>query len=311
MKFAKITVVLSVLLLFATSCSQDAEGTIYTGGYGFAFGASVLNVETGSEDGGKVLVPIYRGNSKENMAQIGFEIQIEKKVEDTETDDEEKVRTELLWVDSDPAGIFSLTTPRVIFADGAKVAYAQIRYTDIEALGLTAKHKIRLTIKDGLSPSKKGQTTVSISRRLTFDFIGKCTYLDNCIFFDAYEADMYRAREAEIYRITDPYSEGLLKEDYITEGWGGTPDPYVQFSCDANGLITYEPFCVGMLLNGKYPVYAYWPGEYKWGKDFSEYNRENKKISDKEFQLYPVYCAPSFQYGFLNDGAYPVVIKLP
>ena len=310
MKFDKTTVALTALLLFATSCSQDVEGPKYNGKDGFAFAATVLNVETGTEDDGKVLVPVYRGNSTDNMAQIGFEIEVNETV-DTVINGEETTYTKQVWADADPDGVFSLTTPRVIFADGAKVAYAQIRYTDIEALGLTAKYKIRLTIKDGLSPSKKGQTTVSVSRKLTFDLLGKCKYFDICLFYDTYEADIYRAREAEIYRIMDPYSEGLLKEDFITEGWGGTPDPYVQFSCDANGQITYEPFCTGMLLQAKHPVYGYWPGEYKWGKDFSEFNKENKKISDKEFQLYPVYCAPSFQYGYINDGAYPIKITLP
>lgn len=318
MKFEKITAALAVLLLSATGCSQDAEGPKYTGGDGFAFAATVLNVETGSEDEGKVLVPVYRGNSTANMAQIGFEIQIENEVVDTVINGEEKTHKEQIWVNADPDGIFSLTTPRVIFADGANVAYAQIRYTDIEALGLTTKHKIRLTIKDGLSPSKKGRTTVSVSRKLTFDLLGKCKYFDICLFSETYEADIYLAREAEIYRVMDPYSEGLLKEDYVTEGWGGTPDPYVQFACDDNGnVIRYEPFCVGMMVNGKYTAYAYWPSDYKWGRDFSDFDKENKKIWNEEeqrydkIQLYPVYCLPSFQYGFLNEGAYPVTITLP
>ena len=109
----------------------------------------------------------------------------------------------------------------------------------------------------------------------------------------------------------DPYTEGLIKEEYAENGWMGTPAPYVQFAVDANGQITYEPFCTGMMVNAKYTAYAYYPGEYIWGKDFSEYNKENKKLSDKVLQLYPVYCLPEYQYGFLNDGAYPLTVTLP
>ncbi|MFR0773746.1 MAG: hypothetical protein ACLSH3_08095 [Alistipes finegoldii] len=72
----------------------------------------------------------------------------------------------------------------------------------------------------------------------------------------------------------------------------GTPSAYVQFAVDAKGQITYEPFCTGMMVNAKYTAYAYYPGEYIWGKDFSDYNKENKKLSDKVLQLYPVYCLP-------------------
>ena len=109
----------------------------------------------------------------------------------------------------------------------------------------------------------------------------------------------------------DPYTEGLVKEDRAENGWMGTPSAYVQFAVDANGQITYEPFCTGMMVNAKYTAYAYYPGEYIWGKDFSDYNKENKKLSDKVLQLYPVYCLPEYQYGFLNDGAYPLTVTLP
>ena len=73
---------------------------------------------------------------------------------------------------------------------------------------------------------------------------------------------------------------------------------------------TYSPFKTGMLVNGLYMAYAYYPGEYQWGKDFSDFNKENKKISDTEFQLYPVYCLPDYQYGFLNEGAYKLTITM-
>ena len=66
-----------------------------------------------------------------------------------------------------------------------------------------------------------------------------------------------------------------------------------------------------MKVQGRYLAWAYYPGEYQWGKDFSSFNSRNRQLSEKVFQLYPVYCLPDFQYGFLNEGAYPLTIVLP
>lgn len=198
-----------------------------------------------------------------------------------------------------------------MFPDEAVEANAIIRFSDIAKMGIMDRYKMRLTIKDQLSPSNRNQVIVTVNRKLTFDYLGKCTYSDSCIFDHSYQADIYRAQEAEIYRVMDPYTEGLVKEEYAENGWMGKVPNYIQFSVDADGYIYYEPFTTGMLLNGLYMAWAYFPGEYQWGKDFSSYNSLNKKIDDKTLKLYPVYCLPDYQYGFLNDGVYPLTITLP
>lgn len=108
----------------------------------------------------------------------------------------------------------------------------------------------------------------------------------------------------------EPYTTGLIAEEYADAGWLGSPDPYIQFSVDEDESISFEPFNTGMLVNGKYAAYCYYPSEYLWGKDFSDYDKENIRISEKEFQLCAVYCLPSFQYGFLNEGVYKINIKI-
>ena len=112
MKSLKITLA-ALAFAMLSGCNQDVEGPLYTKQGGFAFAAAVLNVETGTEDDGKISVPVYRSGNTDNIAQIEFEIQVEK----TEGDS-----LVLQWVSTDPDGIFSLTTPRVVFADGATVA---------------------------------------------------------------------------------------------------------------------------------------------------------------------------------------------
>ena len=289
----------AVLSLLCLSCSKDQVSTLYEGSSGLAFASTVLNTELSSGDANQILVPVYRGTEDVFQADLSLEF---------ETTDASGGST---WVESDPAGIFSLIARRVLFADGSHVAYAQIRFSDIDKLGIDTKYRMRLSIKDNLSPSQKGSVVITASRKLNFKYLGKCTWTDRCLFDGSYQADIYKAEEADIYRVMDPYSEGLTAEEYAENGWAGTPSEYVQFSVRSDGSIYYEPFCTGMKVQGKYLAYAYYPSEYQWGKDFSQYASENRRISDKELQLYPVYCLPDFQYGFLNDGAYKLTVLLP
>lgn len=292
---------IAALCTVFVSCSEDNIGAIYDGteNAGFAFGSLVLNIEAAPEDGNEILIPVYRSNTKVNMAEISFAY-----------DCSESSSSDPDWKEADPNGIFSLTTKRVIFPDNSYTAYARVRYKDISDLDPLGKYRMKLKINSQLSPSKKGEVVITAGRKLTFVKLGKCMWHDACLFDNAYETEIYKAQEGEIYRVMDPYTKGLIAEEYADAGWMLSPPEYVQFMCDENGFITYEPFKTGMMLNGLYMAYAYYPGEYQWGRDFSDFNKENKKISDTEYQLYPVYCLPDYQYGFLNDGAYKLTITL-
>lgn len=291
--------IFTVTVPLLAGCGQDVKTAIYEGQSGFGFAANVLNVEVSDEDMNRISVPIYRGSEEYDMVGIGFEYDISA-----------SGSSEPEWADEDPDGVFSLTTSNVIFADGANTAYALVRFNDIDKLGVTDKYRIRLTLKNDVSPSGRSQVIMTVSRKLTFNLIGTCDYFDICMFEKSYQSKIYKAEEAEIYRVEDPYSEGLMNEEYAANGWMGTPSEFVEFSVDDEGYITYEPFCTGMLVEGVNRTYCYYPSTYVWGKDFSEFDKENKKISDTEFQLYPVYCLPDFQYGFLNDGAYPITVEI-
>lgn len=298
----KIFITAAAVCTMLASCSDDNIGAIYNEEAqdgGFAFGSQVLNIEMTPEDGNEILIPVYRSNTTVNMAEISFEY-----------DCAESLAGDPVWNESDPNSIFSLTTKKVIFPDNSYIAYARVRYTEITNLSATGKYRMRLKITNALSASKKGEVIITAGRKLTFTFMGKCMWHDLCLFEDAYETEIYKASEGEIYRVMDPYTKGLLAEEYADAGWMQSPPEYVQFVCDEKGFITYDPFKTGMLVNGLYMAYAYYPGEYQWGKDFSDFNKENKRISETEFQLYPVYCLPDFQYGFLNEGAYKLTITL-
>lgn len=295
-RFVLITASVSAILC---GCDQNVYKATYHGDSGFGFGSGVLNVEVSDEDRNRISVPIYRGSEEYDMVSIGFEYDIS-----------EEGASEPEWSPEDPDGVFSLTTSNVVFADGANTASALVRFNDLNSLGVTDKYRIRLTLKGDVSPSGRSQVIITVSRKLTFELLGQCDYFDACLFNDSYQTEIYKAREAEIYRVSDPYTEGLMAEDYAANGWMGSPSEFVEFSVDEEGFITYEPFNTGMLVEGKNSAWGYYPSTYVWGKDFSEFDSENRKLSDTVFQLYPVYCLPDFQYGFLNDGAYPVTITL-
>lgn len=293
----------AALLAACTVSCKKAEGPVYSESTGFAFAANVLNAEVTKEDEGKLLVPVYRGTFDHNSAAITF---------DYDSSPEGSAKPD--WTPTDPEEVFSLVSKKVSFADGVNTAYAQIRFGDVEKLGITRKYRMRLSIASELSPSLRDTVVITVSRKLTFKKYGDCTYKDECIFDNSYKTEIFKAEEAEIYRITDPYKEGLIAEEYAAGGlMGDTPD-YVQFSVGSDGHINYSEFQTGMLVptgsGNNCMAWVYYPGTYKWGKDFSEYDELNQKLSDKHFQLYGVYCLPDFQYGFLNEGIYKIDINV-
>lgn len=291
-------IITAALALCAVSCDKENMGALYEGESAFSFASGVLNVEVCADDNGDITVPVYRSGLDVNGVGISFSYDISP-----------EGSAEPKWVDVDPNGLFSLNSKRVTFADGEYVAYARIHFSDLEKLGITDKYKMRLTLNDGVSPSQKGTTVITASRKLTFKKFGDFSFRDYMIFENAYDVVLMKADEGEIYRIMKPYDEGFVAEEYYEMGWvGDTPD-YVQFRCDAKGHITFQEFQVGMKLETVFMTWAYYPSDYKWGADFSDKDVLNQKISDDAFDLCAVYCLPEFQYGYLNEGASMIELR--
>lgn len=284
-----------ILAALTVACSQENPGARYEGTDGFAFGAPVLNVEVGSEEG-TLLVPIYR---------TGFGVSSAPVTCTYETGDGL----------ADATDLFRLMTPNVLFADGRYESAVQIRVTAPDRLATDKKYRFTLTIADQVSPAGRASVAVTAQRKLTFERLGKCSYFDACVFDNAYETDIYKAAEADIYRVMDPYTKGLIAEEYAANGFMDTPPEYVEFKVEADGRITYDPFFTGMTVpdpshTAKHMAWGFYPSSYTWGRDFSDFDRENRKLSDTVFQLYPVYCLPTYYHGYLNEGAYPLTITL-
>lgn len=163
---------------------------------------------------------------------------------------------------------------------------------------------------------QKHQITLNVKRKLVFEKYGDCTYQDSCIFDKPYPCELYKAVDAEVYRVMDPYSKPLADEGYTEAGLTMAPPDYVEFMVDEDNRITFSPYYTGMLVplrdnTGRaVGAYGYYPGDYKWGADFSEYNQYCKRVSDTQFEFYAVYCLPDFQFGYLDRGVFKVTIKM-
>ena len=303
----RLLYVLPLVALLFVSCDKGNIGPLYEKGTseeaGISFNSSVLSIHlpVGST---YFDVPVVRGDISVQTATVKFSF------DTTYTGS----AADSLWVDEDPDGIFSLSASRVVFRDETLTSYARINVSDIEKMSPSMKYKMRLSLKGREDDFRNSVVTISVSRLLDFSYYCDCMFLDNCIFENSYRCKLYKAEGCEVYRLMDPYSEGLQKEEYYENSCAANPPAYVEFSCDAlTGLVSYEPFYTGMLVPTGATVlkaYAYHPASYKtsWGRDFSAKIVENYKVSDGCFHLCPVYCLPDLSYGYLNEGAYELII---
>ncbi|MCI2083149.1 MAG: hypothetical protein LKK19_03190 [Bacteroidales bacterium] len=290
--FLFFTVLTTVLPVLFSGCSRDIKGTLYSGEGGFGFSSSVLNVESTAEDDGKILVPVYRSTlDGGNEVRIGFAFY---------NNDTKEYQT------SDPDNNFSLTTSKVVFADDSYESHAQIRFADLSAMGISEKHRMKLTILGDVGPAGDSVVTITVNRKLTFDYLGEGLYHDEFLFYDSYPVDIYSAREAEIIRIMDPYTEGLVKEEYVANGCSYTPDSYVDIFTNSDSTVYFAPIAIGFLYEGTRKVYAYYPGDYT-ELDYTSYSKDSRWTDSKTINLSPIYAVPD--YGHFD--VFPITIDLP
>lgn len=244
-----ICVVITFCLTAFTSCSTDAEGTIYKmNGDEFAFASSQMNVEVMAENNGIIKVPVYRSN-KNTEASTNISL------------DEATIAE----------GIFSLSNSTVTFAKGESVGYAELKFGSIDNLGATNKYEMVLTINNEaqLSPSQLGQIKVSAQRKLTWESFGTGVYFSE-IFGDSWSQPIEKAAEGNIYRLPSCIVEGYplvfsLSDDGQTlTGWSDQESGYEH---PTYGMVYFR--AVGMNRNGNtlsFHIYGLVALEGGWGK---------------------------------------------
>jgi hypothetical protein len=178
-----ITLAISALIL--TSACQH-EGTIYDMPAGKAllsFPSDAAVFEMVTEDGNKITVDLWRGNTK-GAASIP------------------------VTVEDQTGGVFTPAKSAFEFADGEGVAHLDITYPDIKAFG-GETYKLVLTVdEEQLSPSGIGKMTVSATRKLTPKYVGTGIYYSDW-YEEEWEQDLYTTEEApDFFILPDCWVKG-------------------------------------------------------------------------------------------------------
>ena len=172
-------------LLMTGACQR--EGTIYDMPAGKAlvsFPSDAAVFEMVAEDGNKITVDLWRGNTQ-GAASIAVEIE-------DQTD-----------------GVFKPAKSSFDFADGEGVAHLDITYPDIKAFGgETYKLVIKVADEEQVSPSGISEMTVSATRKLTPKYVGTGVYYSDW-YEEEWEQDLYTTEEApDFFILPDCWVKG-------------------------------------------------------------------------------------------------------
>ena len=174
-KIIYITLAVSALILTG-ACQR--EGTFYDMPEGSAvvsFPSTDAIFDMLAEDGNKITVELWRGNTK-GAASVP------------------------VTIDNQTGGVFTPAKSSFDFADGEGVARLDITYPDINAFGGEVYKLVLSVADDQVSPSGIGKMTVKAQRKLTPVKIGTGEFYSD-FWEDSWAQDIYNTVEAPNYYI--------------------------------------------------------------------------------------------------------------
>lgn len=191
-KIFYFTTIIGLLFTFV-SCEQD-DGVAYelTDKVEASFPSTVVNYQMIAEDGNKIVVEMWRGNTK-------------------------GAATVPVTVTDNTNGVFTPEKEQFDFAAGENKAYLTFTYPDINQFG-GEKYEIELTIDEEMvSPGGNGTIKISAQRKLTFKSLGTGTFTTE-FFGESWAQEVMKAEEADYYRLPDCYYGGYHIEFSIQDG---------------------------------------------------------------------------------------------
>ena len=181
-----IFLTLSTLALLLTSaCTR--MGTIYeipAGSACVSFPATEAIFDMVAEDGNKITVELWRGNTQ-GAASVAVDIE------------------------DGTGGVFTPSKRSFDFAAGEGKATIDFTYPDLNAFG-GETYKIKLTVSDPaqLSPSAIGEMTIQATRKLTPVYLGTGVFYSD-FYEEEWEQDIYNTVEApNFYILPDCWAKG-------------------------------------------------------------------------------------------------------
>lgn len=206
-----------VLALLFITISCENEQTIYslTDKAEASFPSTILNLEMVAEDGNKIVVEMWRGNTK-GAASVP------------------------VTITNNTGGVFTPEKQQFDFADGESVAYLTFSYPSIANFG-GEKYQIILEIVDDVaSPSAVKKMTVSAQRRLTYKSLGIGTFSSE-FFEEEWPQEVLKAEEGDFYRLPNCYANGTTMEFSIQDGKINFAKQATGYVHSSYGMVSWDP----------------------------------------------------------------------
>ena len=204
------------LFFMVTSCEQEGVTYGLTDKIEASFPSTVVNLQMITEDGNKIVVEMWRGNTR-GAASVPVTI----------TDK--------------TGGVFTPEKQQFDFADGESRAYLSISYPDINEFG-GEKYELELAItnENQVSPSGKKSMKISAQRKLTFASIGTGSFTSE-FFEESWPQEVLKAAEADYYRLPNCYYSGFPIEFSVENGKISFAKQPMGYNHSTYGMVSWDP----------------------------------------------------------------------
>lgn len=185
---------LAGLILTVTSCQTEPVLYQFTDGFNdVSFPSSTAKFTMVPEDGNKIIVELYRGNTK-GSADIN------------------------VVIDDNTDGVFTPSSKVFHFNDGEATSNITFTYPDLNQFG-GETYEIDITVEDPsqVSPSGISTCTVKASRKLTMKSIGVGTYYSD-YWEEEWPQELLKAEEADYYELPNCWVAGKPFAFMVNDG---------------------------------------------------------------------------------------------
>lgn len=206
-----------VLLLFvALSCEDNRETYKLGDSVEASFPSTMVNYLMTAEDGNKIQLEMWRGNTK-GVASVPVTI----------TDK--------------TGGVFTAEKAQFDFVDGESKAYLTFSYPNINNFG-GEKYEFEIAITDEEQVSPGGQETIKVTaqRKLTYKSLGTGTFTSN-FFEDSWPQEVLKAEEADFYKLPNCYYNGYPIEFSIVDGKVQFAKQPMGYTTASYGMTSWDP----------------------------------------------------------------------
>lgn len=204
------------MLLGLNACKE--EGTLYelADNAEATFPSTIVNFQMIPEDGNKIVVELWRGNTS---GTVSVPVTIENNTNDVFTPEKEQFD----------------------FADGENKAYITFNYPDLNDFG-GERYEIKLSItdEDQVSPSGRSSVSIVAQRRLTYTTIGTGTFTTE-FFGESWPQVVQKAEEANFYRLPDCYYTGFPIVFFMEDGEVDFAKQPMGYNHSTYGMTSWDP----------------------------------------------------------------------